>query len=235
MLIFLSTTVAFGMGINKKDIKGIIHYNLPKSLENYVQEVGRCGRDGQQSQCHLFLSEEDHTRLRSFAYSDSIDESPVFAFCKKIFNRKMHTGQDWKANQEEVEEEEAQVGGGPTVSSTAMDESYLVAVNSEGLVQELDIRKEVIETIMSYLEMDKYIHVLPTCNVAARVFFYKTDPIVLAGRNRLVDAIVKRGKYEKNQGCYDVDCLALLNHEFKGATLFDLQREFESLKVSVAA
>ena len=181
------------MGINKKDIKGIIHYSLPKSLESYVQEVGRCGREGQLSQCHLFLSEEDHVRLRSFAYSDSIDEAPVFTFCKKLFNRKVHTDEDWK---EEAEEEENLVGG-PTVSR---DESYMVGLNMAGIEQELDIRKEVIETILSYLEMDGYIHVLPACNVSAHVFFYKTDPLVLANRNRLVGAIVNRGKYEKNRG-----------------------------------
>lgn len=51
-------TVAFGMGINKADLQGIIHYNMAKSLESYVQEIGRAGRDGNVAHCHMFLESE---------------------------------------------------------------------------------------------------------------------------------------------------------------------------------
>jgi ATP-dependent DNA helicase Q4 len=51
-------TVDFGMGINKTDLQGIIHYNMAKSLESYVQEIGRAGRDGNVAHCHMFLESE---------------------------------------------------------------------------------------------------------------------------------------------------------------------------------
>lgn len=49
-------TVAFGMGLNKADIRAVIHYNMPGTFEGYVQEVGRAGRDGLLAHCHLFLN-----------------------------------------------------------------------------------------------------------------------------------------------------------------------------------
>lgn len=47
-----------GMGINKADIRAVIHYNMPMTFESYVQEVGRAGRDGKPAHCHLFLENQ---------------------------------------------------------------------------------------------------------------------------------------------------------------------------------
>jgi len=60
----LCCTIAFSMGIDISDIQSVIHYDLPRSIENYVQEIGRAGRNGQLARCHLFLNDDDFYTLR---------------------------------------------------------------------------------------------------------------------------------------------------------------------------
>lgn len=127
------------MGINLHAVKGIVHATVPRSLEEYVQQVGRAGRDGSEGKCFAFLDDRDFVTLRSLAYSGVTEEASIRKLLNMIFEDNIQEGFE--------ENGRRQFG--------------MLAIKK--LSVELDLQEETIESLLSFLEVNISL-VLPISN-----------------------------------------------------------------------
>ena len=94
----IAATIAFGMGIDKSNIRNVVHYDLPKSIENYSQEIGRAGRDGKNSDCLVLANRDNLNVLENFIYGDT----PELSSIQQVLTHIQEGGQEGKGQWETV-------------------------------------------------------------------------------------------------------------------------------------
>ncbi len=141
-------TIAFGMGIDKSNIRAVYHFNLPKSIENYVQEIGRAGRDGLPSLCEMFATPDDIRVLENFTYGDT----PSAASLREL-----------------VEYVQAQ--------------SEQFDLSSYELSNRFDLRPLVLNTALTYLELNASISAQSPFYTEYKLRFIENKEAILAAFN----------------------------------------------------
>lgn len=156
-------TIAFGMGIDKADIRSVIHFNLPKTLENYQQEIGRAGRDGKPALCELFACADDAVPLENFTLGDTPEPASVEALVRRMLG----SGEEFD-------------------------------VSRHDLSQQTDIRPLVVDTIITYLELEGLLRPTGAFYESTQIQFLKSEREILesvnADRARFLTALFNAGR-----------------------------------------
>lgn len=156
-------TIAFGMGIDKADIRSVIHFNLPKTLENYQQEIGRAGRDGQPSLCELLACADDAIPLENFTLGDTPEPAAVEALVRRMLT----SGEEFD-------------------------------ISRYDLSQQTDIRPLVVETVITYLELEGLLRPTRVFYESTQIQFIKEERAILQkldpDRVRFLSALFAAGR-----------------------------------------
>ncbi|XP_025121432.3 ATP-dependent DNA helicase Q4 isoform X2 [Bubalus bubalis] len=157
-------TVAFGMGLDRPDVRAVLHLGLPSSFETYVQAVGRAGRDGQPAHCHLFLQPQgqDLRELCRHVHANTVDFFAVKRLVQRVFPpcacaRRPPEQEGSRSKEGHLAgapvAASAQDPGQPSVPHTPRCPGHERVLPVQPTVQALDMPEEAIETLLCYLEL----------------------------------------------------------------------------------
>ena len=182
-------TIAFGMGIDKQDVSAVIHLSLPHTLENYVQEIGRSGRDGKKAYCHLFLKDEDYFKTRNMTYGGFVEKNMVRTLINKLLGQCLN----------------------PAEFDDEAEKKPIFCLKFTDILQQLDLRIETLITIVARIDHcnTNFFKLIGTSKTKCIVGFYKTQPEVLMEKSEFLSKLVTNAK--KVRGSYSINLCTLAN------------------------
>lgn len=198
-------TVAFGMGIDQQDVRAVVHFGMPKSVENYVQEVGRSGRDGLPSTCHLLFNPLDVWTLRSLAHSDTQDRPAIKSLLFEIF--KTSQGESLPRH---------------------------ISMPIEETEEKFDMKQTTLSTIFTWLANEGKANVLQNCFAHCDISCHGKSFEELKSSSRLMLQCVAVGKRTKGTLTVPLEKLAKRRKTSVNLVCQQLSEAATSLQISVS-
>ena len=206
-------TIAFSMGIDKSDIQSVIHYDMPKSIENYVQEIGRSGRDGHLARCHLFLGNEDFFLIRRLLLTDLLDHhaailltNHLLVSAKKLLlsivepelaQSKKRKLKSVSGNMDEFEHEDAMnryYKDGRIKMADVDEKDIYLFIDVKETIAMLDLKREVVMTMLNSLEKvqgsDRFYRFMGVLPGSVGIRFHKTSPSQAAEQSEFIKTFI---------------------------------------------